>query len=281
MKVEGWRKRTTVADLATSELVWWLGDRQSLEAVPVLIKKVQADRQGSSYSIRALGKIGDPRAIPVLMPILKETLDKGWNPSYGTPDVVEAIGDLKATQAVPLLIEHIKQPGVAETLGEIGDPRAIPSLQPIAEAGNVEAMLALHQLGDKSHYPDLYKHFVNTQGNELSRATILRTINDPADPRILTALLRIIREDQSGVMTNAAIYALRQHHSAEAVEGLIDSFDLDVGSKTGLKLAYSAEEYRENIARSLEHLTGQEFGDRPEIWREWWSSQGKKQFTKD
>lgn len=228
----------------------------------------------------ALGMIGDPRATPLLMKYLMRELEKGWNPIYGYPKVLDAIANLKPVEAVDPLIQHIDKPSVPETLGRIGDPRAIPALRPLAEAGNMEAMVALCRLGDDEIISSLVTQATNLDRDDLDRVGALHALNEAlASPRIVPLLVRVVHNDPSGMVCDIAIRSLAQHKTNKAIHGLIGCFEIDFAEKAMWKPAYLPEHYRAHIAQSLEQLTGQTFGDNPDAWRKWWMTTGERQFA--
>jgi HEAT repeat protein len=78
----------------------------------------------------ALGEIGDPKAVPVLMKLLKA------RDNFTRVEAVEALGRMRSPEAVEPLIQLASDEGVEpflnkkaiEALGQIGDARAVPTL---------------------------------------------------------------------------------------------------------------------------------------------------------
>ncbi len=95
------------------------------DAVEPLIDVLNGeDSMASVYAAKALGKIGDTRAVEPLI----AHMNMGIMPEV---DDIMALGDLGDARAVDPLLEAIKYPGywvvraaAAEALGKIGDPRA-------------------------------------------------------------------------------------------------------------------------------------------------------------
>ncbi len=86
-------------------------------------------------AIVALGEIGDPRAIPVLIDCLKEASKDPRAGSLEAADgvfrlAVWALGDLHHREAVPLLLEHVEIPDVVDALERLGDPGPCPHCGP-------------------------------------------------------------------------------------------------------------------------------------------------------
>ena len=92
----------------------------------------------------ALGYLGDSRAIPLLIDFVKQKgplvkQEKGGILDDALLRPVEALANLRAKEAVPVLLEYIEYPDVIEALENIGDPRVIPPLQELILAkGKVE-----------------------------------------------------------------------------------------------------------------------------------------------
>ena len=140
---------------------WWLGRNRSRhpEALPLLLLALRQRRPRdpgagveenavARNAARALGKLGDPGAIPELLNCLADE-DDGLREA-----VARALGELRATAAVPALVERLASgPAVAgaprsdsprlqepceallEALGEIGlaDPEVLAVIRPFTD----------------------------------------------------------------------------------------------------------------------------------------------------
>jgi len=105
----------------------------------------------------ALGRIGNPAAIPTLARLLSS------RDPYVRIEVISALGAMRAKGAVPQLIEMVNDDSVEpfvckkaiQALGEIGDPAAVPTLMQMMFKENarrgvsfyVESSFALFQIG--------------------------------------------------------------------------------------------------------------------------------------
>jgi HEAT repeat protein len=153
-----------------------LGDLKAREALPDLIDLVTGKTpSGKGYSLfipqdvgavqwmaaRALGRIGDPRAVEPLMNALgKSGGDLGVY-------IAEALGDLGDRRAVPILVEAAKsgdEPAlrsVIETLGRLGDPAAVPALLELLRSAKEDAryasIIALGRIRDPRGIAELKK----------------------------------------------------------------------------------------------------------------------------
>jgi HEAT repeat protein len=113
-----------------------LADIKSPSSVEALVDAIDfgnTDSSGNAMNKEiagALAKIGDPKAIPTLLKLLRS------KDNYTKIEAVNALGALKATGAVEPLIElatsETGEPFISKkaiiALGDIGDARAVPSL---------------------------------------------------------------------------------------------------------------------------------------------------------
>ena len=132
-----------------------LGRLRAKDAVPELIRTLDHPEEWIALrAAYALGAIGDESAAPAL----ESKLSPG-NPRHVINAAVEALGRLRAKDAVPALIRTLDHPEVwtavnaARALAAIGDKSAIPALQAKLSADNrllVDAATeALKGLGDR------------------------------------------------------------------------------------------------------------------------------------
>jgi len=73
-------------------------------------------------------------------------------------------------------------------------------------------------------------------------------------------------------VVNQAITVLGLFKYKAAVDALIDSFDADFRGKSDWRRAYNPGMFRENIATSLNQLTGQKIGAEKQAWLKWWNT---------
>lgn len=287
--------RFTIAHVADEDanLALALGQVQCREAVPFLIEMTRKNK--SRMPIMALGAAGDPRAIPVLLEILKTEGESG-KPAESDETftrVVEALSNLRATEAVPALLEYPQYPEVIEALDKIGDRSAIPVLRELvrnkgrvfhkdteirpkdAPERLVKSKIALATLEDGDAIPRLTALLGDKSFGEFDRREVIWRLGERADARAIPFLVKAIKTDPSGSVVNQAISVLAVFKYKAAVEGLIACFDADFTGKNDWKRAYEPSMFRENIAESLRDITGQKFGPRKKQWLHWWQSEGK------
>ena len=153
-----------------------LGDLKAREALPDLIDLVTGKTpSGKGYSLfipqdvgavqwmaaRALGRIGDSRAVEPLMNALGQA--GGDLGVY----IAEALGDLGDRRAVPILLEAAKRGdepalrSVIEALGRLGDPAAVPVLLELLSNAKEDAryasIIALGRIHDPRAIAELEK----------------------------------------------------------------------------------------------------------------------------
>ncbi len=122
---------------------WWLGRFRVKEAVPALISALQDESDRTALggyplrrnAARALGQIGDPRAIPGLRACL-QVADFQLRGAAAT-----ALGLLGAVQAIPDLLHLLTVTGVPSALGTEALPQPYPAI--LLALGRLNAQAAI------------------------------------------------------------------------------------------------------------------------------------------
>lgn len=279
-----------------ADLALVLGHWKCREAVPFLLDQVRA--KPSRMRIMALGAIGDERAIPVLIDIVtahgKEAEQKkgiGLSPEIFSR-AIEALGNLKAAAAVPVLLEYRRFPEVIEVLERIADRRALPAFRELASNEGqllkdgkevdpdlakerlVKVKIALASLEEGDAIPRLCALLGDKSFGEFDRREVVWRLGNRPDPRAVPFLVNAIKTDPSGSVVNQAITVLAEFKFKVAVEGLIGCFDANFAGKNDWKRAYEPEMFQKNIASSLRKITGRKFGAERKPWQEWWQKEG-------
>ncbi|KAF3883882.1 MULTISPECIES: HEAT repeat domain-containing protein [Nostocales] len=192
------------ANLRSSDLslryyaAWWLGRFRvrSTEAVDALIEALEdeADRtELGGYPLRrnaarALGKIGNMRAVPALIKCLEcsdfyvreaaaQSLEMLRDPSAATPLMQLLEGGVAAAIQVPGR-PHLTQPyeAVLEALGAIGATEAIPLIQPFIEHPvprvQCAANRAMYQLSKDPQYGERLVKVLDNSNLQLRRVAL-------------------------------------------------------------------------------------------------------------
>jgi HEAT repeat protein len=130
---------------------WALGEIGDTSALASLVQFLASGRDVPA-AVRALGRLGDPRAAAVLFPLLQP-------PERGVAEyVLEALARLKAPGTLEALVRVLEGADealaaeAARALSILGDPRAIPSLEarlpgakPLLEADLRASIAALNR----------------------------------------------------------------------------------------------------------------------------------------
>jgi HEAT repeat protein len=299
-----WGKGTsfTVSDLADgdSDLAWVLGDKKCLRAVPVLIELTKNERHRRD-AIDALGRIGDPAAIPTLFKTATtERANLKISGESLEPELYQmalgALVNLKAAGTEDELLNNVVHEEIVKMLEQTGDARAIPILRELVSTGKAKqiqgsnaksdrscveaARIALATLEPGDPVPRYCALVQDRSLNEFTRREAIWRLGEQQhiDPRAIPVLLKAARDDPSGTVVDNAIIVLGAYRYTAAVDGLIELFHADFARKENWKYAYTPEMFREHIADSLEKLSGQSFGVDPIAWQKWWASQDQSAF---
>ncbi len=201
-----------------------------------LTENMQAEDPELRYwSADALGKIGDPAAIPALIRALGDPFDAV------RMSACVALGDLKAVEAVPSLIDIVSgksPPGrhlslfvpeevgevqwmAAQALGRIGDKRALdPLMEVLATAGGdlgLYVAQALGELNDRRAVPGLIAKSKRREEPELRG--IAEALGRIGDLQAVPALLELLQTGKEDVRYASAV-ALGLIGDSRAVEAL-------------------------------------------------------------
>jgi HEAT repeat protein len=275
-----------------AELALILGNSHHTNATPFLIEMARKTN-GRRGPVMALGELGDPRAIPLLIEFVKQkgpstTLEPGEVLDDDFLRPVESLGNLHATEAVPVLLEYIQFPDVIEALQSIGDERAIVPLQNMVLSNGVikkpgvsndpeltqervaSARIAIATLDHVNRTKKLCELLTDPTFDQYQRRSVVWALGDEPDPRAIPFLAKAIKTDPSGAVVNQAITVMAAFKYKVAVEALIDSFDANFDRKRDWKRAYNPGMFQDNIADSLRTLTGQQFASNKDQWSQWW-----------
>lgn len=185
------------------------GDARAFGTFERLLKT----KESKLGSIRALGRLGDKRAIPLLLPFLNSS--DGDEQRYS----ITAIGNLKVAAAVPTLIEALKSTKIgvpdraAVALARIGDPRAVSVIIAMAQdRDNPSQWFFVEALGSfpgPQSIAVLSKILDEGFPNHIYAA---RALGQVGDLSVIRALESVARNDRSAVAIEAekAIEAIRK-----------------------------------------------------------------------
>lgn len=180
--------------------VWALGNLGDKRAVPYLIEVLKTDKNENIRSIaaEALGKLGDKRSVE---PLIKALGDTDWGVRV---DAIFALGRMKdlSAEAIPDIIKTLKDEDetvrltAAKILGEFEDPIAVDPLCDL--------------LNDK---------------NERVKTSAIVSLGILGDEKAIKPLGEVMEKDKSEFVKVAVIQALREIKGEQAISLVISSLD--------------------------------------------------------
>ncbi len=132
---ESYISKPSVVDM----LIEWLNhitDARAVEPLIAILRK-NGDEYGQTYAARALGKIGDARAVEALETVLQDK-SRPNNVRWETAKALGEIGDARAVETLVTALQDEMSPNDVRTaaafsLGQIGDARAVEPLISVLE----------------------------------------------------------------------------------------------------------------------------------------------------
>ena len=257
-----------------------LGSAKEPKAIDALIGVLER-RPKTTGAAWGLAEIGDKRAVPVLVKILKE----------GTGDdqsLVEALVKLKCRDAVPEILACLQNPERRRGLRtdiwvgaflEFRDPRAIPILEKMVKEGkdSEEARTArrvLVRLRDADPVAGLID-LLRSEKDESMCCHIMYDLAKYRDPRAADEFARIARTSDSGDIRASAIQALGWQGTQQALLRLAALLRVDFPKSLGKHhdKIETPEEYSAYlpalILDGLKRETKQDFGRNADKWERW------------
>ncbi len=186
-----WRERAFAAEL--------LGRVGNAKAVPALIETIQATRSEDAdvreISLRALARIGDPRAVEPLVAALKQA--ENWL-APRIADILVRHGDAVIEPMLRFLQETSRHPArawAANILGELKAERAFPvlvtTLKDLDDEVRAKSAGALGKLGDRRAVTYLLEHLLSDPA-PFVRARIASALGQFADGEVIDRLVRAL-----------------------------------------------------------------------------------------
>jgi HEAT repeat protein len=266
------------------------------KVIPLLQARVKSGK-ADYRTWSELAELGDKPAVHKLIDLLDQIGIKGPLTSEGSLDedfryIAITLGDLKARDAVPVLLRYVEYPQIITCLEQIGDERAIPALEKIvADKGRVvrdgsavhpkfekkrlfAARLALAQF-DPANAP-LRLGELLADPNRFRRSDVLDRLENLTDPRTIRFLVNVFKTDTDHWILRRSIRDLGRRKYKAAVEGLIGCFDRKFKEEYfGKGEHVTPQTYPNLIAQSLQQITGQSFGADKQAWQKWWQAESR------
>jgi HEAT repeat protein len=255
--------RTNNSTTAMTAVAPLLSVRGVPQVFPILLDRLtnsKTDAQTRQYSIRALGALANPAAIPPLMNSLTNDLQTSVRteaamalgalgaraalPVLTNLVVTETntplrslclsvLGTLQDTRAVPVLLmclsrknDSALREGACEALGEIGAALALPALARLARDEKLwpvrcAAIRSVGQIGGPEAVAALLSCLARSNGRQAEeQVAILSACGQTGDPSVAPALIGKLQDDDQRVVV-AAAEALGNLGATNAVPDLI------------------------------------------------------------
>ena len=186
-----WRERAFAAEL--------LGRVGNAKAVPALLTTVAATRTEDAdvreIALRALARIGDPRAVAPLVDALKRS--EVWLVPR-IADILTRHGDLAVDAMIGFLEDPDRHPArawAASILGEVGAARAFPALvralNDLDDEVRAKSASALGRIGDGRAVGYLLDHLLSDPA-PFVRARIAQALGQFDEPEVVERLVRAL-----------------------------------------------------------------------------------------
>jgi HEAT repeat protein len=264
--------RQTVGDICRT-----LGEQKCQAAVPVLIDALRRHPDEADAAV-ALGDIGDPAAVPVLLETLEGQGAVGRTLRGEQASALHSLG--KDKDLLPVLVRHVNDSRAIGLLAEIGDRSAAgPIREYLAhnphgpERGNiyaprreeVEVALAQLEAKDPAELTARLIKILNDDPNRDHALTVVDALRATRSSAAVEPLGRLAASTRYDMTFSSAVNALGEIGGPEAVAALVRLFDRDL-SRIGDK---PPDVWPSAIARALRRATGQNFGPDAAKWKAW------------
>ena len=213
-----------------------------------------------SAAARSLGQVGDKRAVEPLTVMLAD-------PIHRTPvrlAVVEALGQLKDTSAVPMLLltlgdgsQKVRVEAV-QALARLKDPRSIPALSLLLREESLALPIAraLMNMGHAQAQPALIRAIRTPALSREAREACFTALGSVGSRSTVSALTPFLKAEDLEVARWAASALGRIGHRDAAVD-LLDSMGREDPALLDM------------AAWALQQISGKKLGQDPEVWKKW------------
>ena len=194
-----------------------IGEPALFPLIRVLAERNQADCR---VAVEALGKIGDPRAIPALISLLREA---GWG--FVGNAATEALSQM-GSEGVDQVLDLLRDPATdvrlaaVRALGGIGDPEAVEPLKNALNDSDKDvrqaAAVALGKLGAPA-----VDSLIAAIPDKAVAAHAIQALGTIVDPRAIPPLIAALRDEDYGVRA-AAVEAIGRYDKT-AVDPLVEA----------------------------------------------------------
>ena len=254
-------------------------------AVPVLIHviRTQGPWPGACY---ALGELGDPAAIPVLV----ENLEYQARDVDG-PDPERRVTRLNGTVArvldelhygglEPVLLRHLDDDDAIRDLNRMHDPGIVPALEAwlrTHDDSRIRLCIAINGARDNHDEALRLCILLDASPDWRTQYQILDRLARTKDPIGVASARRVALTAPPTIEGNLAVGSamdvLKAVHNDEAIDALIAIFERDYSKfKIGKFTSDANAEMHHRVGQTLEEITGQHFGADAARWHAWYKT---------
>jgi HEAT repeat protein len=251
---------------------------RSQKALPVILSLLREDSFYSlKTSIRYLGRYQDPRVASLLLEILSRHQNSKGGDTYRF--AVGAAAEMGLKAAIPILLRHLEDEDSYPGLTALADASVIPRIKAVLPRlksyARAQAELALVFLQGGDVVPGLLE--LLKRKDYLKRDDVIMKLEELHDPRSVPMIAAALCYDADWFVRSESVRVLAAVRNQEALQGLVSGLGCDFSKlrrgKTSRDHDYN-DEYRSEIAKYLQEITGQKFGVDQKQWAGWFSRQG-------
>jgi HEAT repeat protein len=250
---------------------------RSEKALPVILSLLREHRFPElNICLGYIGGYKDERVRPLLMDLLINYPDSKRKDAYRF--AVSAASQMGLKAAVPILLQHLNDEDSYAGLVALGDVSVVPAIKAalpgLKSYARAEAELAIIHLQGGDVLPPLLQLLKRT--DYLKRDDVITWLEELKDPRSVSTMTTMLCYDREWFVRSWSIRVLAAVRNKEAVQGLVNGLGCDYSKLTRFKTNSDYDfngEYRGNIAKALQEITGQNFGTDQRRWTSWLSQQ--------
>lgn len=268
------------------------------------------ERAYGAIELSRMGERARP-AVPFLIGILHDTTPLAWSFRGSFPrspstspgsEAAKALGEIKDSRAVDPLLEVVLKhkdeyvrDSAARALGKIKDPLAVESLISFLHDENKSvrsaAVIALGEAKDLRAVEPLIAALKDKDSDV--RMIVVEALMKIKDPRVVKPLISALKDKNASVRRNAEIALVKI--GKPTVDLLIAAL-MDTNADIRRKAAYMLADIKDPRAigplivvlqdndkdvqlaatYALQQITGQDLGEDPVKWQEWWEENKAK-----
>lgn len=245
----------------------------SEKALSVILSLLREKRfYGLKTAIGYLGAYKDPRVEALVLEVLTEHRGTEQEDTYRF--AVGAAREMGLKAAVPILLRHLDDQDSYEGLIALGDASLVPTIRAalprLTSDARAEAELAIIHLQGGDKLPALLQ--LLKRADYPRRGDVVSALKDLKDPRSVSVMTSTLCYDRDWFVRWTSIRVLAAVRNKEAIRGLVNGLGCDYSRlkrfKTNDDYDFNGE-YRGEIAKTLQEITGQNFGTDQKRWTLW------------